>query len=161
MDLLLKEMSYDETTIHCRWRRTFCHGRAAWRVDRPDVAEFRVAANGLARCDVLICLVSPSRQRCGEWSRHFGPDMGHSRDGFSPSSVTPLSSLGMSNANTVVPYLDQAQYDVLHHRATVQQKAVLATFRQSMAPFRREGYGHLPEAAFRSEWNRVAAKIGP
>lgn len=75
-------------------------------------------------------------------------------------SVTPLSQLGMSNSDMVVPYLDQAQYDVLHHRATVQQKTVLATFGQSMAPFRMVSYGHIPEAAFRSAWNRVAAKIG-
>ena len=75
-------------------------------------------------------------------------------------AVTPLSRLGMSDAGMVVGYLDQAQYDVLHHRATVHQKAVLATFRQAMAPFRRESYGHIPEAAFRSAWNRVAAKIG-
>lgn len=75
-------------------------------------------------------------------------------------AVTPLSRLGMANAGIVVPYLDQAQYDLLHHRATVQQSAVLTTFRQSLAPFRRESYGYIPEAAFRSAWNRVAAKIG-
>lgn len=75
-------------------------------------------------------------------------------------AVTPLSHLGMANANMVVPYLDQAQYDVLHHKATVKQRAVLATFNQSMAPFRRDSFGQVPESAFRSAWNRVAAKIG-
>lgn len=76
-------------------------------------------------------------------------------------AVTPLSRLGLARPNTVVPYLDQAQYDVLHHRATAKQRAVLAAFRQSMAPFRHESFGHIPEAAFRSAWNQVAAKVGP
>ncbi len=76
------------------------------------------------------------------------------------SALLPLSRLGISNANTVVPYLEKAQYDRLHHQATRQEQQVLETFQASFAPFSRDGYGYIPEAAFQAAWDRVAAKIG-
>ncbi len=75
------------------------------------------------------------------------------------SAITPLERLGIHNAAPILTSVQQAEYDVVHGKATAHERQVLGTFHHAFLPYSHDGFGTIPQSRFQAALSRVQAAI--
>lgn len=75
------------------------------------------------------------------------------------SAITPLEKLGVHHAFSVLTSVQQAEYDVVHGKATTRERQVLRAFQHALSPYSHYGFGTIPESRLQAAMNHIQATI--